>query len=194
MIKLALFTKLAILLFGYIGLIGLTSPVLASNDFALDCKRKYPRGVDYYLFFKVGGKAAIASKSGYPVLDSKQGILNWEDLRLQKVRENRYSYLTVKQYPAKSNYGDRREWFVENDTTGVPKIYLRLSLPFAKDYDDRVVIYDISCEKIENPTMLLQQTKKIYQADLELNKYKFDVYPNYGFQKGNTTGFNGGRQ
>lgn len=156
----------------------------ANQDFALNCKRQYHRGMDYYLFFSIGGKAAIASKAGYPVLGSKEGILQWEDLKLQKGADQRFWYLTVKQYPTKSNYGDKREWYVENEESGPPKLYLRLSLPFAKGYDDRVVIYDIVCERIDKPKILFEQAKQVYQRDLEMNKYKFDIYSNFGFQIG----------
>lgn len=162
---------------------------IASTDFALNCKRKYQRGTDYYIFFSIGGKAAIASKTGYPVLDSKEGIMTWEDLRLQPStdKSKKNWYLTVKQYPVKSNYGDRREWFVEQGLDIPPKIYLRLSLNQAKDYDDRVVIYDIVCEPIENAVSIYEETKSLYRRDLELKKYKNDVYSNYGFQKGFNT-------
>ena len=162
---------------------------VAASDFALNCKRKYQRGTDYYIFFNIGGKAAIASKTGYPVLDSKEGIMTWEDLRLQPGADKNKKnwYLTVKQYPAKSNYGDKREWFVELEPDTPPKIYLRLSLNQAKDYDDRVVIYDIVCEPIDNATAIYEETKSLYRRDLELKKYKGDVYSNYGFQKGFNT-------
>lgn len=169
-------------------------PAWAAKDFALDCKRNYPRGMDYYMFFYVDGKAAVASKSQYPILDSKEGVLNWEDLRIQQSRDKKSAwYQTVAQYPTKSNYGDKREWFVEQEPLKPPKIYLRLSLPNAKDYDDRVVIYDIHCEVMERPRSVFQKAKQVYQRDLELRKYKYDIYPNFGFQKGFYGGFHSGR-
>jgi len=170
---------------------GITSECFAASDFALNCKRKYQRGTDYYIFFSIGDKAAISSKKGYPVLDSKEGIMTWEDLKLQHGADKNQKnwYVTVRQYPIKSNYGDKREWYVEREPDVPPKIYLRLSLNQAKDYDDRVVIYDIVCDPIENPASIFEETKSLYRRDLELKKYQYDVYSNFGFQKG----FNSGR-